>query len=95
MTACKKARALATGLMLLAATTGGSAQGTAPDTQMVSIDGREMGVAVNGLEQRTSGQPVVILEAGAGETGIETWTPVFDELARIAPVCGVSPMWTT
>ena len=72
--------------MLLAATSGARAQDTAPDTQMVSVDGREMRVAVSRLEERTPGQPVVVLEAGAGETGIETWTPVFDALARVAPV---------
>jgi pimeloyl-ACP methyl ester carboxylesterase len=45
-----------------------------------------MRVAVAGLAQRQPGQPVVILEAGAGETGIETWIPVFDGIAQLAPV---------
>jgi pimeloyl-ACP methyl ester carboxylesterase len=45
-----------------------------------------MRVAVSGLQQRKPGQPVIILETGAGETGIEPWTPVFAKLARVAPV---------
>ncbi len=35
-----------------------------------------MRVAVAGLQLRKPGQPVIILEAGAAETGMETWTPV-------------------
>ena len=38
-----------------------------------------------GLDQRQSGSPVVVLEAGAGE-GLDTWKPVFGEIARVAPV---------
>jgi pimeloyl-ACP methyl ester carboxylesterase len=70
----------------LAATSAGKAQTSAPATEMVSVDGRRMRVAVAGLQQRRPGQPVIILEAGAGETGIEPWTPVFADLARVAPV---------
>lgn len=45
-----------------------------------------MRVAVAGLEQRKPGQPVIVLEAGAAETGIEEWNAVFADLARVAPV---------
>lgn len=48
-----------------------------------------MRIMSSGLEQRRSGQPVVILETGAGEPGaspMETWKRVFPELARLAPV---------
>jgi pimeloyl-ACP methyl ester carboxylesterase len=62
------------------------AQTSAPATEMVTVDGRRMRVAVAGLQERKPGQPVIILEAGAGETGIERWTPVFAKLARVAPV---------
>jgi pimeloyl-ACP methyl ester carboxylesterase len=62
------------------------AQTGAPATEMVTVDGRRMRVAVAGLRERKPGQPVIILEAGAGETGIEPWTPVFAKLARVAPV---------
>ena len=55
-------------------------------TQMVNVEGRAMRVAVAGLDQRKPSQPVIVLEAGAGENGIEPWTPVFAALARVAPV---------
>ena len=44
-----------------------------------------MRVWTAGIEQRQSGRPVVILESGAGE-GLDTWKPVFAEIARVAPV---------
>ena len=44
-----------------------------------------MRVWSSGIEQRKSGSPVVVLEAGAGE-GLDTFKPVFAELARVAPV---------
>ena len=72
--------------MVLIASSGASGQIARPATQMVNVEGRAMRVAVAGLQQRKPGQPVVILESGAGETGIETWTPVFDKLAGLAPV---------
>ena len=79
-------RAVCAGVMILVAATGAYAQVSAPATQMVDVEGRAMRVAVAGLQQRKPGQPVVILETGAGETGIEPWTPVFAALARVAPV---------
>lgn len=44
-----------------------------------------MRVWTAGIEQRQRGRPVVILESGAGE-GLDTWKPVFAEIARVAPV---------
>jgi pimeloyl-ACP methyl ester carboxylesterase len=44
-----------------------------------------MRVLATGLEGRRAGQPVVILEAGAGE-GLDNWRPAFPDIARVAPV---------
>lgn len=44
-----------------------------------------MRVWTAGIEQRQTGRPVVILESGAGE-GLDSWKPVFAEIARVAPV---------
>ena len=57
----------------------------APDTRMVILKGRTMRVSVSGLERRIAGEPVVILEAGAG-AGLDEWSPAIPELARLAPV---------
>lgn len=55
-------------------------------TQMVNVKGRAMRVWLTGIEQRKTGQPVVILEAGAGG-GLERWTPeVVAGIARLALV---------
>jgi pimeloyl-ACP methyl ester carboxylesterase len=54
-------------------------------TRSVDVDGRPMRVWTAGLETRREGQPVIVLESGAG-AGLESWTPVFDELAKVAPV---------
>ena len=81
-----EARPLSIAPILLSAAIGVTAQVAAPATQMVNVEGRAMRVAVAGLDQRKPGQPVIVLEAGAGETGIEPWTPVFAALARVAPV---------
>jgi len=35
-----------------------------------------------------AGQPVVVLEAGAGE-GLDTWRSVFARLAQVAPVIAI------
>jgi pimeloyl-ACP methyl ester carboxylesterase len=57
----------------------------APDVRMVIVNGRTMRVSVAGLERRTTGEPVLILEAGAG-AGLDEWSPAILELARLAPV---------
>ena len=61
------------------------AQPPAPLPRFVDVDGHPTRVWTAGLEQRRAGQPVVILESGAGE-GLETWKPVFAEIARVVPV---------
>src|SRR5690606_13221148 len=69
---------------LIGSAPGGAAvQERALPARMVRVDGRAMRVAVAGLEQRALGQPVLVLEAGANETGIEEWTSVFPALARV------------
>jgi pimeloyl-ACP methyl ester carboxylesterase len=54
-------------------------------TRLVEVDGRSMRVWTEGLDGRKAGQPVVVLEAGAG-AGLETWRPVFADIAKLAPV---------
>jgi pimeloyl-ACP methyl ester carboxylesterase len=51
----------------------------------IDVEGGTMRVWTEGIEQRQTGRPVVILESGAGE-GLDTWKPVFAEIARVAPV---------
>jgi pimeloyl-ACP methyl ester carboxylesterase len=83
---CRARVPLFAGMMLHVPFGAVMAQVAAPPTQMVSVAGRGMRVAVAGLQNRKPGEPVIILEAGAGETGIEAWSPVFAELSRVAPV---------
>jgi pimeloyl-ACP methyl ester carboxylesterase len=59
--------------------------GAQPATRLVDVEGRVMRMWAAGVEQRKPGHPVVILEAGAGE-GLDTWRPVFDQIAQFAPV---------
>jgi pimeloyl-ACP methyl ester carboxylesterase len=61
------------------------AQPASPEPRIIDVDGGSMRVWSSGIEQRKSGSPVVVLEAGAGE-GLDTFKPVFAELARVAPV---------
>ena len=56
-----------------------------PPTRTVNVGDIEMRVRVAGLDQRAPGTPVVVLEAGAGQT-LETWNPVFPSIAAFAPV---------
>lgn len=52
---------------------------------MVDVDGRAMRVQTVGLETRKPGQPVIVLEAGA-TIGLDTWAPILDKVAALAPV---------
>jgi pimeloyl-ACP methyl ester carboxylesterase len=52
---------------------------------MIQVGGVQVRVATAGLQQRKPGRPVVILEAGSG-ADLETWKPVFADIARLAPV---------
>ena len=78
------------GLLLMASTvalglSSPSAQTELPATRMVSVEGRMMRVRAAGLELRKAGQPVLVTECGAGAT-LDTWDPVFADLARVSPV---------
>ena len=44
-----------------------------------------MRVRTAGIEHGKSGQPAIVLEAGSG-ADLETWGPIFSDLARLAPV---------
>ena len=56
------------------------------ETQMVSVNGRSLRVWATGLDRRAPGQPVLILEAGAG-AGLDDWAPeAMRQLATLAPV---------
>lgn len=72
-------------VVLSAAPVVSHAQSAASAPRTVDIGEGVMRVWTAGLEQRQSGRPVVILESGAGE-GLDTWKPVFGEIARVAPV---------
>jgi len=61
------------------------AQPADPSARMVDVNGGQMRVLTAGIANRRSGQPVVILESGAGE-GLDNWRPAFDDIARVAPV---------
>lgn len=56
-----------------------------PDVRTVTVNGRAMRVSVAGLQRRTAGDPVLILEAGAG-AGLEEWSPAIQELSKLSPV---------
>jgi hypothetical protein len=57
----------------------------AQDTKLVNVKGRSLRVWTAGLDRRAPGQPVLILEAGAGE-GLDEWMPAVDYLTPLAPV---------
>jgi pimeloyl-ACP methyl ester carboxylesterase len=60
-----------------------------PPTRTVTVEGRSMRIMTAGLDQRKPGEPVVILESGAGEPGrspLDAWKRLFPEIARLAPV---------
>jgi pimeloyl-ACP methyl ester carboxylesterase len=61
------------------------AQPADPSPQMVDVNGGQMRVLTAGIAGRRAGQPVVILESGAGE-GLDNWRPAFGDIARVAPV---------
>jgi pimeloyl-ACP methyl ester carboxylesterase len=57
----------------------------ASDIRKVLVNGRSMHALSVGLAQRMEGQPVLILEAGAG-AGLDEWAPAIPHLAKLAPV---------
>lgn len=52
---------------------------------MVPVTGRTMRVRSARLPDRQPGQPVIVLEGGAVQS-IQTWDPLFDRVAALAPV---------
>lgn len=74
-----------TSILTLAVVLTAHAQVVTPAPRLIEVDGRPMRVWTAGLERRNVGQPAVVLEAGAGE-GLDNWTPVFMQIASIAPV---------
>lgn len=73
------------GLFVALASPSAAAQSSASPTRIVNVAGGEMRVWTVGLEKRQAGKPVVVLEAGAGN-GLDTWRPVFADIAKRAPV---------
>jgi alpha-beta hydrolase superfamily lysophospholipase len=63
----------------------GVATPSSAQPRLVTIAGSEMRVWTQGIEQRRPGQPVMALEAGSG-ADLDTWKPVFDEIAKLGPV---------
>jgi pimeloyl-ACP methyl ester carboxylesterase len=53
--------------------------------KMVEVDGHSVRVQVLGLEQRREGEPVVVLEAGAGNP-LDVWGLVLPHIAESAPI---------
>lgn len=54
-------------------------------TRMITVEGIQVRVWTSGLESRQAGRPVIALEAGSGAT-LDTWKPVFADLAKLGPV---------
>jgi pimeloyl-ACP methyl ester carboxylesterase len=52
---------------------------------MVPVTGHTMRVRTAGLADRLPGRPVIVLESGAVQS-IDTWDPIFDGVAALAPV---------
>lgn len=54
-------------------------------TQLVSVHGNQMRAKTSGLAERKAYQPIVILEAGSGQS-LESWDAVFEQIAEFSPV---------
>jgi pimeloyl-ACP methyl ester carboxylesterase len=73
----------------LMGSTAWSQTAVSPIVRTIAVDGRAMRFITAGLDQRKPGQPVVILETGAGGgpgSPMDTWKRVLPEIARLAPV---------
>ena len=70
---------------MLASPSVSAEQADVSSMRMLPVEGVQMRVWTAGIEQRKPGQPVVVLEAGAG-ADLETWKPIFPEVSRIGPV---------
>jgi len=65
----------------------GGAQAIENSTRMVDVFGTPTRVLTIGLEDREPGEPVILLQAGAG-TALEGWREWPDVLSEFAPVVG-------
>ncbi|WP_425636289.1 alpha/beta fold hydrolase [Algoriphagus yeomjeoni] len=54
-------------------------------TELITVDGNQMRAKTSGLAKRKAYQPIVILEAGSGES-LEVWNSVFEQIAEFSPV---------
>ena len=70
---------------MLALPSASVAQAGAPSPRMLAVDGLQTRVWTASIEGRKPGQPVMVLEAGAG-ADLETWKPIFSDLMRVGPV---------
>jgi pimeloyl-ACP methyl ester carboxylesterase len=52
---------------------------------MVELDGLAIRVVTASLDARSPDQPAVVFESGGGAP-LETWDPIFSQVARFAPV---------
>ena len=76
------------GLAIAAASvlvSGAAAQTPDSVDRTVVVEGRPMHIRTAGLASRRPGQPVVVFEAGGGQTA-DTWAPIFARVASFAPV---------
>ncbi len=54
-------------------------------TELITVDGTQIRAKTSGLEERKAHQPIVILEAGSGES-LEIWDAVFEQIAVFSPI---------
>ena len=66
---------------MIAQPSASAAQADARSPRMLAVDGLQTRVWTVGIEGRKPGQPVIVLEAGAG-ADLETWKPVFLRMSR-------------
>lgn len=72
-------------IVFSAAVPDAGAQSAVSVPRMITVDQVPVRVWTAGLESRKAGQPVIALEAGS-DAPLETWQPVFTDLARLGPV---------
>jgi pimeloyl-ACP methyl ester carboxylesterase len=53
--------------------------------RLIQASGAQVRVWTAGLDRRSAGHPAIVLEAGSG-ADLETWKPVFGQLANLGPV---------
>jgi len=81
----KITRTLLFGLIVALHASQAGAQSGNPGPRLITVAGVAMRVWTRGIEERTAGAPVIALEAGSG-ADLETWQPLFDDIAKLGPV---------